>query len=386
MIPFDYQSPTKIYFGIGKEKEVGKIIKEYGFKKVLFHYGKQSIKNSGLYDLIIKSLQDSNIEFIELGGVEANPDITLVREGVKLCKKENIDFILAVGGGSVIDSAKSIGHGYYYNGDPYDFNQQLITASKSIPIGVILTIAAAGSEMSNSCVISDASKKLKKGFNAESNRPLFVIENPALTYSVSRVQTAYGIVDIISHSLERYFNESADIELADYFAEGLIKAVIDAGKIVILEPTNYDARATLMVASSYSHNGLTGIGKKFSFPIHQLEHELSGLRHDIAHGAGLACLIPAWMKLMLDYDLSKLAQFAINVMKVDDQSDKRIVALDGINKLENFFLSLGISTHLKDYQINKEDIDLMCERIPLPVKGKISLTRDLVKRIYLLAL
>ena len=229
-------------------------------------------------------------------------------------------------------------------------------------------------------------KKLKKGFNAESNRPLFVIENPALTYSVSRVQTAYGIVDIISHSLERYFNESADIELADYFAEGLIKAVIDAGKIVILEPTNYDARATLMVASSYSHNGLTGIGKKFSFPIHQLEHELSGLRHDIAHGAGLACLIPAWMKLMLDYDLSKLAQFAINVMKVDDQSDKRIVALDGINKLENFFLSLGISTHLKDYQINKEDIDLMCERIPLPVKGKISLTRDLVKRIYLLAL
>lgn len=383
---FTFHSPTKIYFGIDEEKKIGKYIKELHFKKVLFHYGKKSIKESGLYNVIIKSLKDENIDFIELGGVEANPTLDLVKIGVSLAKKEHVDFILAVGGGSVIDSAKSIAHGYFYEGDPYDFNLHLITASKSLPIGVILTIAAAGSEMSNSCVISDISRKMKKGFNSETNRPLFVIENPLLTYSVPPKQTAYGIVDMLSHTIERYFNESTSLEFADYIGEGILKSIIDAGKIAMLEPTNYDARATLMVASGYSHNGLTGIGKIFSFPIHQLEHALSALRHDIAHGAGLACLIPAWMKVIVEYDVLKFKKFALNVMQIENVGNDLDIALSGIKRLEEYFISLSIPTHLSEYGITIENIQTLLSMIAMPVKGKYPLTETLVKKIFLLAL
>lgn len=383
---FIFNSPTKIYFGIDEEKNIGKYIKELNFKKVLFHYGKKSIKESGLYDTIIKSLKKENIDFIELGGVEANPTLDLVKVGVSLAKKEHVDFILAVGGGSVIDSAKSIAHGYYYDGDPYDFNLHLITASKSLPIGVILTIAAAGSEMSNSCVISDISRKMKKGFNSETNRPLFVIENPLLTYSVPPKQTAYGIVDMLSHTIERYFNESTSLEFADYIGEGILKSILDAGKVAMLEPTNYDARATLMVASGYSHNGLTGIGKIFSFPIHQLEHALSALRHDIAHGAGLACLIPAWMKVIVEYDVLKFKKFALNVMQTENVGNDLDIAYSGIKRLEEYFISLNIPTHLSAYGITIENIQTLLSMIAMPVKGKYPLTETLVKKIFLLAL
>lgn len=383
---FIFDSPTKIYFGIDEEKNIGKYIKELNFKKVLFHYGKKSIKESGLYDTIIKSLKEENIDFIELGGVEANPTLDLVKVGVSLAKKEHVDFILAVGGGSVIDSAKAIAHGYYYDGDPYDFNLHLITASKSLPIGVILTIAAAGSEMSNSCVISDISRKMKKGFNSETNRPLFVIENPLLTYSVPPKQTAYGIVDMLSHTIERYFNESASLEFADYIGEGILKSILDAGKVAMLEPTNYDARATLMVASGYSHNGLTGIGKIFSFPIHQLEHALSALRHDIAHGAGLACLIPAWMKVIVEYDVLKFKKFALNVMQTENVGNDLDIAYSGIKRLEEYFISLNIPTHLSAYGITIENIQTLLSMIAMPVKGKYPLTETLVKKIFLLAL
>ena len=383
---FIFNSPTKIYFGIDEEKNIGKYIKELNFKKVLFHYGKKSIKESGLYDTIIKSLKEENIDFIELGGVEANPTLDLVKVGVSLAKKEHVDFILAVGGGSVIDSAKAIAHGYYYDGDPYDFNLHLITASKSLPIGVILTIAAAGSEMSNSCVISDISRKMKKGFNSETNRPLFVIENPLLTYSVPPKQTAYGIVDMLSHTIERYFNESASLEFADYIGEGILKSILDAGKVAMLEPTNYDARATLMVASGYSHNGLTGIGKIFSFPIHQLEHALSALRHDIAHGAGLACLIPAWMKVIVEYDVLKFKKFALNVMQTESVGNDLDIAYSGIKRLEEYFISLNIPTHLSAYGITIENIQTLLSMIAMPVKGKYPLTETLVKKIFLLAL
>lgn len=381
----NFLSPTKLYFGIGEEKNVGRYIKEHGFKKVMFHYGQASIKKTGLYDVVKNSLNEYNVDFIELGGVEANPDIKLVRTGIRLCKDNQIDFILAVGGGSVIDSAKSIANGYFYDGDPYDFNLHIINSRKALPIGVILTIAAAGSEMSNSCVISDVTRGLKKGFNSDTNRPLFVIENPELTYTVPANQTAYGIVDIISHSFERYFNKSASIEFADYLAEGIMKAVMDAGEKAILEPTNYDARATLMVASSYSHNGLTGLGKPFSLPIHQLEHELSGFRHDISHGGGLACLMPAWMKVMLHYDLDKLVKFALNVMGVEKDKSDLETAKKGIEKFEDFLSKLNIPLHLSEYGISNADIDLMVSHLANPIKGEVPLTHDLAKKIYQLA-
>ena len=302
---FDFCSPTKIYFGKDKENIVGEIIKEYGFKKVLFHYGKSSIFKTGLYSKVVTSLKNNNIDFIELGGVEPNPDITLVREGIKLCKEHDVDFILAVGGGSVLDSSKLISLGRYYEGDPLEIVMKKIKVTKNIPVGSILTIAAAGSELSASCVISDRTIKYKKGFLSELNRPLFVIENPELTNSLPFYQIGCGIVDIIAHTLERYFNKSNELEFADYIAEGLLKSVIDAANVLLDDYYNYDARATIMLASSLSHNNLTSLGKNGLMPVHQLEHEVSALKDDVAHGAGLAVLIPSWMETIWKEDKEK---------------------------------------------------------------------------------
>ncbi|MDD4154190.1 MAG: iron-containing alcohol dehydrogenase, partial [Bacilli bacterium] len=272
MLDFNFVSPTKLFFGREKEKDVGAIIKSFGFKKILFHYGTGSIKASGLFDKIVDSLKNSGIEYVELGGVRVNPTHSLVRAGVYLAQKEQIDMILAVGGGSVIDSAKSIAVGYYYDGDPFDFNLHKAQPKKALPVGVVLTIAAAGSELSASCVISNDETNVKSGFNTDLNRPLFAICNPELTYSVSKYQTGCGIVDIISHSFERYFSPSEHKELSDEFALSVIRHVIEVGKRAIDNPKDYDARASLMLASTFSHNGITGLGKKTSMPIHYLAH------------------------------------------------------------------------------------------------------------------
>lgn len=386
MINFNYLASTKIYFGKDEEKNVGRYIKERGFKKVLFHYGMNSIKRSGLYDSVIKSLKENDLEYVELGGVEANPTSLLANEGVKLARKENVDFILAVGGGSVIDSSKAIAHGVFYQGDVFDFNLNKIIPLKSLPFGVILTISAAGSEMSTSCVLQDTETKVKKGFNSETNRPLFAIENPYLTFSVPLNQTGYGVVDIIAHTLERYFNKSDELEFADYLAEGLLRAVIDAGYVVSKKLDSYDARATLMVASSYSHNGLTGLGKVFSFPIHQLEHQISGIRKDISHGGGLACLIPSWMKVIYPYDKEKFKRFALEVCKVENIGADEEIILKGINKLEELFSLFKIPLKLSEYNISKEDIEFMVNRLPEVINSNIPLTRALAREIYNLAM
>ena len=247
MEDFNFYSPTKIYFGRGKENNVGEYIKEFGFKKILLHYGKQSIFKSGLYDKVISSLKSNNIDYVELGGVEANPDVSLVREGIEICKKESVDFILAIGGGSVIDSAKLISLARFYQGDPLEVIMNQIEPSKTLKVGCILTIAAAGSELSASSVISDRTIKFKRGFLTDLNRPVFVIENPELTYSLPAYQVGCGIVDIISHTLERYFNKSSEHEFSDYIAEGLLKSIIDASEIILKDFYNYDARGTLMI-------------------------------------------------------------------------------------------------------------------------------------------
>ncbi|MFA5481701.1 MAG: iron-containing alcohol dehydrogenase, partial [Bacilli bacterium] len=276
MLDFDFVSPTRLYFGREKEKRIGNIIKTYGFKKILLHYGTGSIKSSGLYESVVTSLKDANIEFVELGGVRVNPTHSLVRAGVFLAKKEHIDAVIAVGGGSVIDSAKAIAAGYYYDGDPFDFNLHKARPQKALPIGVLLTLSAAGSELSASCVISNDETNTKRGFNSDIIRPLFAICNPELTYTVSKYQTGCGIVDIISHSFERYFSPSEHIELADEFALSVIRHVVEVGKKAIDNPMDYDARASLMLASSFSHNGITGLGKKVSMPVHLIAHALSG--------------------------------------------------------------------------------------------------------------
>lgn len=362
MVDFDFVSPTKLFFGRGKEKDVGAIIKSYGYKKVLLHYGSGSIKTSGLYDIVVKSLNDNGISFVEFGGVRVNPTHSMVRAGVYLARQEKVELVLAVGGGSVIDSAKSIASGYYYDGDPFDFNLHIARPKKALPVGVILTIAAAGSELSASCVISNDETKVKSGFNDDLNRPLFAICNPELTYSVDKYQTGCGIVDIISHSFERYFSPSPRKELGDEFALGVIRHVIEVGKKAIDDPKNYDARASLMLASSFSHNGITGLGKKTSMPIHYIAHALSGYNPNIAHGAALSVLMPAWMAYVKDADLDKFAEFGREVFKIHFV-DKQESANIGIRELRNFIKEIQMPLTLTQLGITKEDIPHLVEMV-----------------------
>ena len=386
MLDFDYYVPTKIYFGKGKENDVGRIINEYGYKKILIHYGGGSVIQSGLLDRVKKSLEDNNIAYVLLGGVLPNPDITLVKEGVKLARENSVDMILALGGGSVIDSSKSISHGFYYDGDPFDFNLKKKEPNKHLPVGVILTISAAGSEMSTSCVISNRETEIKKGFNTELNRPLFAIENPELTYSVSKYQTACGISDIISHTFERYFSTSHEFEFSDYLAEGLMKSVMEAGLEAIKNPHSYEARSALMLASSYSHNGLTSLGKKANMPIHQLEHELSARNPNIAHGAGLAVLTPAWMECVYQNDREKFIKFAKNVMLITDEHDEELLIIKSIDKMKEFYESIGMPSTLTELGIVEDDIEIMANRLSkdgtFVYESNVPLDKNLMIDIY----
>lgn len=355
---FIYNTPTKVYFGKGEEKKIVRIIKEYGFKKILFHYGKSAIKKMGLYDYLISEFKNNDIDFIELGDVEANPKLSLVEKGIKLAKENKIDFILAVGGGSVIDSSKAIADGYYVDFNPWEFNLGNKKPVKALPIGVILTISAAGSEMSNSCVITNDYENDKRGFTCELNRPLFAILNPEFTYSVSKFQTGCGIVDIMMHTLERVI-ASPDVynPLTDNIAFGLIKAVLEAGKTAINEPNNYDARATLMWASSLTHNGLTGCGRSYMMSVHQMEHALSGLFDHVAHGAGLSILWPAWANLASQKDPRRFAELAYQSFNLPRNVEIKDAAKYAIVSMKNYFVEIGMPTTLKEENIPEDRLE-----------------------------
>lgn len=378
---FIFQSPTKIYFGPNEENRVGEYITNYGFKSVLLVYGKNSAKRSGLYDRVILSLKKANINYQELSGIEANPSLDGVIKGLDILKKNPCELILALGGGSVIDTAKAIAHGYYYQGNPFDFNEHLITPEKALPVGVILTIAASGSELSTSCVIQDTTRKLKRGFNSETNRPLFAIENPDLLIGVPDKQIAYGIVDILSHSMERYFSPSED-EFADYMALGLMKSVVDAANLYLEKGNIYQVRKTLMLASSFSHNGMTSIMKKISMPVHQLEHELSGLHQDIAHGAGLAVLYSSWMKEVIDSDLIKFAKFGEVVFSIKEE-DMESRAYLAIVAYEELMRKLQLSLSLKELGVREEELEIMAKAFTnRHIKGIKDLDISLARKIY----
>ena len=356
MINFDFRVKTKLCFGIDKQKEIGNILSELKVKKVLIVIGQGSVKKSGLLDEVVSLIKEKKIETQVIEGVRPNPTIEFVADGLKVAKEFKPDFILAVGGGSVIDAAKLIAADYYYDGDPFDFNNHKAKPNKALPVGVILTIAASGSEMSTSCVIQNEAKKCKKGFNSELIRPVFAIENPELTYSVSQYQTACGIVDIMMHTLERYFQKSSENEPADGFSEALLKSVIKAGQKVIRNPNDYESRAVLMLMSSLSHNGLTSIGKPFGMPVHQLEHCLSGMYPNIAHGAGLAVLWPAWAKYYINYDIDKFDRFAQNVWN-STIPNKLENGLNGIKLTEEFFKYIGMPARLADFKEGYMDIE-----------------------------
>ena len=359
---FDIQIKTKIYFGPDKEKQVGEILSSFNASKVLVVIGQGSVKKTGLLDIALNSLKENKLEYRLLEGVRPNPTIENVVEGLKIAKEFKPDFLLAIGGGSVIDTAKCIAVNYYYDGHPFDFNSHKVKPEKALPIGVILTISAAGSEMSTSCVIQDDALGQKKGFNSDLVRPVFAIENPELTYSVSPYQTACGIVDIMMHTLERYFQPSSENEPADGFSEALLKSVIKAGQKVMRKPDDYESRAVLMLMSSMSHNGLTSIGKQFGMPVHQLEHGLSGMYNSIAHGAGLAVLWPAWAKYYVQYDLDKFDQYARNVWD-SHIVDKKENALQGIKLTEEFFRYIGMPSRLMEFKVGMIDIDGLINRL-----------------------
>ena len=356
MIDFDFQIRTKIYFGKDKHLQVGKILKEHNAKKVLVFIGQGSVRSSGLLDVVLSCIEAEDIDYKVVEGIRPNPTADLAREFVKVAKEYNPDFLLAIGGGSVIDTAKIVSVGYYYDGDCFDFNLHKVKPEKALPLGVILTISAAGSEMSISSVIQDDELMIKSGFLSELMRPVFAIENPELTYSVSPRQTMNGIVDIMMHTLERYFQPSCDNEPADGFAEALLRSVIKAGTIVMDNPKDYESRAVLMLMSSMSHNGLTHIGKRFFMPVHQLEHALSGVYPEVSHGAGLAVLFPAWAKCYLYEETDKLDQLARNVFGLNNP-DKLENAKAGIKAIENFFKSIHAPLTFKELGIDHPDID-----------------------------
>ena len=356
MIDFDLNIKTKLYFGPNKENLIGDILKEYSFNNVLIVIGQSSVKKSGLLDRVLVSLNEKKIKYTILEGVRPNPTIENIKEGLKLAKEFKPDILLAIGGGSVIDTAKSIAAGYYYDGDPFDFNLHKSKPQKALPVGVILTISAAGSEMSTSCVIQDDKTGVKMGFNSELVRPLFAIENPELTYGVNKYQTSCGIVDIMMHTLERYLQPSSNNEPADGFAEALLKSVIKAGQVIVRNPEDYESRAVLMLMSSLSHNGLTNIGKPFGMPVHQLEHALSGMYPSVAHGAGLAVLWPAWAEYYVEYEVDKFDQYARNVWGSQIQ-DKEANALQGIKLTEEFFRYLGMPSRLMEFRVGMIDVD-----------------------------
>ena len=356
MIDFDFQVKTRIIFGKDKHLEIGKILKEYGAEDVMIFIGQNSVKKSGLLDKVISCLKNENIRYTVVEGVRVNPTADFARQAVELAKALNPDFLLPIGGGSVIDTAKLVSVGYYYDGDCFDFNLHKEKPIKALPIGSILTISAAGSEMSTSCVIQDDKLMIKRGFNSELVRPLFAIENPELTYSVNIEQTVNGIVDIMMHTLERYFQPSSGNEPADRFAEGLLKSVIKAGSVVVNNPNDYESRAVLMLMSSLSHNGLTNIGKKFFMPVHQLEHALSGVYPKVAHGAGLSVLFPAWAKCYLEVEIDKFDTFARNVFGLTNP-DKLLNAKAGIEELEKYFKSIHAPLNFKELGLDNPDID-----------------------------
>jgi alcohol dehydrogenase YqhD (iron-dependent ADH family) len=386
MQDFVFQNSTKIIFGKDQEQLVGQESVSYG-KKLLLHYGGGSIIRSGLYDTVVKSLHDQGIEIFELAGVKPNPRVSLVREGVALCKEHDINFILAVGGGSVIDSAKAIAAGAKYDGDVWDFFTGNSDVTDCLPIGVVLTIPAAGSETSSGSVITNEDGWYKRSTGHSTMRPQFAILNPVLTYTLPAYQTACGITDMMAHILERYFTNEKNVDLTDRLCEATLKTIIHNAPTVLEEPTNYAPRAEIMWSGTIAHNDLLGTGRIGDWGSHDIEHELSGI-YDIAHGAGLAIVFPAWMKYVYKHDVNRFVQFANRVWDVEiDVNNREETALVGINKLEQFFSSIGMPVTLKEMNIDEEHFAEMAKKGTEkgPLGNFIKLYEHDVYQIYQLA-
>lgn len=384
---FNFYSPTFFEFGKDTETKTGKLVARFGGKKVLVHYGSGSVVRSGLLARVTKSLEEAGVQYVELGGVVPNPRSGLVYEGIELCRKEGVDFILAVGGGSAIDSAKAIAIGVPYEGDFWDFYQGR-PIKEALPVATILTLAAAGSEASNSSVITHENGNMKRGTGSNLIRPVFSILNPELTTTLPPYQTSCGATDMFAHVLERYFTNTKDVEITDRICEAIMLTIINETPKALADPTDYQARANIMWAGMVAHNDICGVGREQDWATHTLEHELSAL-YDVAHGAGLAVMFPAWMKYNMKQDVNRFAQFAVRVFgcEMDFQNPER-TAKEGITKFEQFLLSIGMPIRFKELGAKAEDIPTLIEMLKMndrAIGNFVKLSREDVEAIYKLA-
>ena len=387
---FTFYSPTYFVFGRGTENEAAHYVTRFGGTKVLIHYGGGSVKRSGLLDRVKASLEASDIPYIELGGAMPNPRSGLVYEGIDLCRKEGVDFILAVGGGSAIDSAKAIAAGVPYDGDFWDFYSKDMIITEALPVGTILTLAAAGSEGSSSSVITHEDGMLKRGASGDAIRPVFSILNPELTFTLPPEQTANGVADIMAHVFERYFTNTKDVEVTDRLCEAVLLTMIKEAPKAIKNPEDYGARANIMWAGMVAHNNLCGVGREQDWSSHGMEHELSAL-YDVAHGAGLAVMVPAWMKYVMKHDVNRFAQIAVRVWGCHmDYANPENTALEGIKRLEEFWGSLGLPLNFRELGAREEDIPFMVKNIGLKegehLGNFVPLYNEDIEKIYRLAL
>ena len=381
MINFEFYNPTKVIFGKGVEAEAGKVIKEMGGHKVLVHFGGDYLQKSGTLDRIHQGLTEAGVEYVDLGGVVPNPRLGLVKEGIRLCREEGVDFLLPIGGGSAIDSAKGIGYGLANDFELEDLLLGKTATDKIAPIGCISTIAATGSETSNSMVITIEDGMLKRSYNHDCARPKFAIMNPELTYTLPAYQTSSGASDIMMHTMERYFTNTKDVDLIDRMAEGLLVSVREAALTAVKDPENYEARATLMWAGSLSHNGLTGTGRVSDFASHKIEHELGGM-FDVAHGAGLCAVWGSWARYVYKTNPARFAQFAVHVFDAAQNFyDTEATALKGIEAWENWCRSIGMPTSLRELGVTPTDaqIEEMAEKCVATGGGHVGFFQTLYK-------
>ena len=388
---FTFYSPTYFVFGKDQENETGKYVRRFGGNKVLLHYGGGSVVRSGLLDRIKTSLDKEALPYVELGGVKPNPRSGLVYEGIELCRREGVDFVLAIGGGSTIDSAKAIAAGVVYDGDFWDFYQGKLV-EKALPIGTVLTIAAAGSEGSPDSVITNEDGMYKRGATGEGFRPTFSILNPALTQTLPAYQTACGITDIMAHLFERYFTTTKEVEVTDRMIEGLLLTMVHEGPRVIADPNNYEARANIMWAGMMAHNNSCGVGRVQDWASHDIEHELSAL-YDCAHGAGLAVVFPAWMTYNYKHDVMRFAQVATRVWGCNmDFANPENTALAGIQCFRNFLTSIGMPATFAELGAKEEDIPKLAHMAAFGdgrtghLGGFVSLSEEDIANIYRLML
>ncbi|MBO7566700.1 MAG: iron-containing alcohol dehydrogenase [Bacteroidales bacterium] len=392
MIDFIYYTPTEVAFGKDSEAQIATMVKKYGGTKVLVHFGGKSAQRSGLLDKVCNMLKDEGIGYVTLGGVVPNPRLSKVHEGIDLCRKEGVDFILAVGGGSVIDSSKAIAYGVGYDGDAWDFYTGKATPTSFVPLGVVLTIPAAGSEMSDSSVITNEDGDVKLGYNNPICRPKFAIMNPERTYTLPPYQTAAGVADIMMHMMERYFSHDGDMTVTDNLTESLLRTAKECVFAVLKNPEDYRNRAQIMWAGSLAHNGLTGCGREGDWATHQIEHELSGM-FDATHGAGLAAIWPSWARYVMKEDITRFVRFAVNVMDVEnDFTDPESTAIKGIEAMERFYHAIGMPINIHELigrEVTDDEIKEMarkCTRNYTTTTGHFKkLTAEDIENIYKMA-